>query len=63
MNGDGAMAEQRKLTGVLGLGPIVHGFLNGESPEREERMGNSPKLKKQAEKLRRRPVWDGQRRH
>ena len=39
------MAGQRKLAGVLGLGPIVHGFSNGESLEREERMGNSPTLK------------------
>jgi len=59
VNGGGAMVRQRKLIGVLGLGPIVHGFSNGESPEREERMGNSPKPKKQVEKLRRWPTWDG----
>ena len=45
VNGGGAMVRQRKLIGVLGLGPIVHGFSNGESPEREERMGNSQKSK------------------
>ena len=33
MNGGGAMVRQRKLIGVLGLGPIVHGFLNGERGE------------------------------
>jgi len=39
------MAVQRKLIRVLRLGPIVHGFSNRESPERVERMGNSPKSK------------------
>ena len=45
VNGGDAMAIQRKLVRVLGLGPLVHCFLSGESSEREERMGNSPTLK------------------